>query len=94
MDTTHPSNEEYDADRGAWAQRILDFAGAATFVDLTIFDEVEIDDDTLGQVYVRGSESLTIVSFEPGDDAAQAKAKADAEENTVRGDERRAKLAA
>jgi uncharacterized protein YchJ len=46
MDTTHPSNEEYDADRGAWAQRILDFAGAATFVDLTIFDEVEIDDDT------------------------------------------------
>ena len=54
----------------------------------------EIDDDTLGQVYVRGSESLTIVSFEPGDDAAQAKAKADAEENTVQGAARRAKLAA
>ena len=53
----------------------------------------EIDDDTLGQVYVRGSESLTIVSFEPGDDAAQAKAKADAEESTVQGAARRAKLA-
>ena len=46
MDTTHPSNEEYDSDRDAWAQRILDFASAATFVDLTIFDEVEVDDST------------------------------------------------
>ena len=46
MDTTHPSNEEYDDDRDAWRARILDFAAAAKFLQLVIYDSIPIDDAT------------------------------------------------
>ena len=46
MDTTHPSNEEYDDDREAWRARILDFANAAKFLQLVIYDSVPIDEET------------------------------------------------
>ena len=46
MDTTHPSNEEYDEDRDAWRARILDFAAAAKFLQLVIYDSISIDDAT------------------------------------------------
>ena len=46
IDTTHPSNEEYDEDREAWRARILDFAAAAKFLQLVIYDSVPIDEET------------------------------------------------
>ena len=46
MDTTHPSNEEYDDDREAWRARILDFAAAAKFLQLVIYDSIPIDEET------------------------------------------------
>jgi len=46
MDTTHPSNEEHDADRDAWRARILDFAAAAKFVDFQVYDSLALDDDS------------------------------------------------
>jgi len=46
IDTTHPSNEEYDEDRDAWRARILDFANAAKFLQLVIYDSVPIDEET------------------------------------------------
>ena len=46
IDTTHPSNEEYDDDREAWRARILDFAAAAKFLQLVIYDSVPIDEAT------------------------------------------------
>ena len=46
IDTTHPSNEEYDEDREAWRARILDFAAAAKFLQLVIYDSVPIDEAT------------------------------------------------
>ena len=46
IDTTHPSNEEYDDNREAWRARILDFAAAAKFLQLVIYDSVPIDDAT------------------------------------------------
>ena len=46
IDTTHPSNEEYDDDRDAWRARILDFAAAAKFLQLVIYDSVPIDEET------------------------------------------------
>ena len=46
IDTTHPSNEEYDEDRDAWRARILDFANAAKFLQLVIYDSISIDDAT------------------------------------------------
>jgi len=44
MDTTHPSNDDYDEDRDAWRAKVLDFARASTFVGLEVYDEVERDD--------------------------------------------------
>ena len=46
IDTTHPSNEEYDEDRDAWRARITDFAAAAKFVSLVIFDSIPVDEAT------------------------------------------------
>ena len=46
IDTTHPSNEEYDEDRDAWRARILDFANAAKFLQLVIYDSISIDEET------------------------------------------------
>ena len=46
IDTTHPSNEEYDEDREAWRARILDFAAAAKFLQLVIYDSLPIDEET------------------------------------------------
>ena len=46
IDTTHPSNEEYDDDREAWRARILDFAAAAKFLQLVIYDSIPIDEET------------------------------------------------
>ena len=46
IDTTHPSNEEYDDDREAWRARILDFAAAAKFLQLVIYDSIPIDEKT------------------------------------------------
>ena len=46
MDTTHPTNDEYDEDRDAWRARILDFAAAAKFVSLVVFDSVPVDEET------------------------------------------------
>ena len=46
IDTTHPTNEEYDEDRDAWRARILDFAAAAKFLQLVIYDSVPIDEET------------------------------------------------
>ena len=46
IDTTHPSNEEYDEDRDAWRARILDFANAAKFLQLVIYDSVPVDEET------------------------------------------------
>ena len=46
IDTTHPSNDEYDEDRDAWRARILDFANAAKFLQLVIYDSIPIDEET------------------------------------------------
>ena len=46
IDTTHPSNDEYDEDRDAWRARILDFAAAAKFLQLVIYDSVPVDEAT------------------------------------------------
>ena len=46
IDTTHPSNEEYDEDRDAWRARSLDFAAAAKFLQLVIYDSVPVDEET------------------------------------------------
>ena len=46
IDTTHPTNDEYDEDRDAWRARILDFANAAKFLQLVIYDSIPIDEET------------------------------------------------
>jgi len=45
MDTTHPTNEEYLDDKTAWRARILDFANAATFVDLSVLSLDRVSDE-------------------------------------------------